>query len=70
MAHKTLWHAMTNIGAINSRHTKKLWCHKKSWITMKFCDNLLPNSMPCHHHIENQVIINHKGQQYFKLANK
>jgi hypothetical protein len=21
MAHKKLWHAMTNIGAINSRHT-------------------------------------------------
>jgi hypothetical protein len=22
MAHKKLWHAMTNIGAINSKHTK------------------------------------------------
>jgi hypothetical protein len=22
MAHKKLWHAMTNIGVINSRHTK------------------------------------------------
>jgi hypothetical protein len=22
MAHKKLWHAMTNIGAINLRHTK------------------------------------------------
>jgi hypothetical protein len=22
MAHKKLWHAMTNIGAMNSRHTK------------------------------------------------
>ncbi len=22
MAHKKIWHAMTNIGAINSRHTK------------------------------------------------
>ncbi len=37
MAHETLWHAMTNIGAINSRH-KNLWCHKKSWIAMKICD--------------------------------
>jgi hypothetical protein len=51
MAHKKLWHAMTNIGAINSRH-KNLWCHKKSWITMKICDSLLPNGMPCHHHTE------------------
>jgi hypothetical protein len=22
LAHKKIWHAMTNIGAINSRHTK------------------------------------------------
>ncbi len=34
MAHKKLWHAMTNIGAINSRHTKTygvtkiMDCHK------------------------------------------
>jgi hypothetical protein len=61
---------MTNIRAINSRH-KNLWCHKKSWIVMKICDTLLPNGMPCHHrHIEDQVVINRKGQQYFQLANK
>jgi hypothetical protein len=53
----------------------KYWCHKfktqkKSWIAMKVCDILLPNGMPCHHHMENQVIINHKGQQYFLLTNK
>ncbi len=54
---------MTNIGAINSRH-------KKSWIAMKFCDTLLLNGMPCHHHMEDIVIINHKSQQYFQLANK
>jgi hypothetical protein len=60
---------MTNIVAINLRH-KKLWSHKKSWIVMKICDNLLPNGMPCHHHIEYQVVINCKGQKYFKLANK
>ncbi len=28
MAHRKLWYAMTNIGAINSRHK---WYHKKSW---------------------------------------
>jgi hypothetical protein len=37
MAHKKLWHAMTNIGAINSRHiktygvTKIMDCHKTLW---------------------------------------
>jgi hypothetical protein len=44
MAHKKLWHAMTNIGVINSRH-KNLWCHKKSWIAMNICDTLLPNGI-------------------------
>jgi hypothetical protein len=37
---------------------------------MKICDTLLPNCMPCHHHMENQVIINHKGQKYFQLINE
>jgi len=60
---------MTNIGAINSRHTKTYGV-TKSWIAMKICDTLLPNGMrPCHHHMENWVIINHKGQQYFQLTN-
>jgi hypothetical protein len=44
---------------------KKLWCHKKSWIAVKICDTLLPNGMPCHHHMEEQIVINHKGQHIF-----
>jgi hypothetical protein len=31
---------------------------------------LLPNGMPCHYHMEDQTIINCKGQQYFQLVNK
>jgi hypothetical protein len=58
MAHKQLWHDMTNNGAINSRHKKNLWCHQKSWIVMKICDSLLPSGMPYHHHMEGQVVIN------------
>jgi hypothetical protein len=34
---------------------KNLRCHKKSWIAIKICDNLLPNGMPCHHHMEDYV---------------
>jgi hypothetical protein len=37
---------------------------------MKICDTLLSNDMSCHHHMENQIVINHKGHQYFQLANK
>jgi cupin superfamily acireductone dioxygenase involved in methionine salvage len=37
---------------------------------MKIYDNLLPNSMSCHHHTENEIVINHKGQQYFQLVNR
>jgi hypothetical protein len=37
---------------------------------MKVFDTLLPIGMPCHCHMKDQVIINHKGQQYFQLANK
>jgi hypothetical protein len=33
---------------------KKLWCHKKSWIVMKICDNL-SNDMTFHH-IENWIV--------------
>jgi hypothetical protein len=69
MADKKLWHAMTNIGAINSKKHKSLWCHKKSWIAMKICDTLLPNGMPCHHHMEDRVV-NCKGQKCFRIANK
>jgi hypothetical protein len=28
---------------------------------MKICDTLLPNGMPCHCHMENQIVINRKG---------
>jgi hypothetical protein len=59
---------MTNIGAINSKHTKNFRV-KKLWIAMKIYNTLLPNGMPCHHHMENRVIIYHKGQQYFQLIN-
>jgi hypothetical protein len=37
---------------------------------MKIYETLLPNGMPRHHHMEDQVIINCKRQQYFQLANK
>jgi len=40
---------------------KNLWLHKKSWITIKIYDTLLPNGNACHHHMEDQVVINHKG---------
>jgi hypothetical protein len=53
----------------------KYWCHKfktqKLMVSQKImdyyenCDILLPNGMPCHHHMKDQIIINHKGQQYF-----
>jgi hypothetical protein len=37
---------------------------------MKICDIVLSNGMPCHHHMEDKVVSNHKGQQYFQLINK
>ncbi len=43
---------MTNIDAINSKHTKTYGVTKNSWILMKIYDPLLPNGMPCHHHME------------------
>jgi hypothetical protein len=46
MAHKKLWHAMTNIGAMNSKHTKSYGVTKKSWIAIEICDTLLSNGMP------------------------
>jgi len=48
---------------------KNLWCHKKSWNAMKICDTLLPNGMPCHHHMDDLIVINRKEQQYFQLVN-
>jgi hypothetical protein len=61
---------MTNIGVINSHTHTNLWCHKKSWIAMKLCDPLLSNDMPYYHHMEDQIVINSKRQQYFQLLNK
>jgi len=37
---------------------------------MKIFDTLLPNGMPFHHHMEDRVVINYKGEKYFKLINK
>jgi hypothetical protein len=41
---------------------KNLWYHKKSWIAMKICYTLLPNGMPYHRHMKDQIDINRKGQ--------
>ncbi len=62
------WHAMTNIGAINLRHTKTYSVTKNYGLPWKFVTSLLPNDMPCHHHMEDQVVINHKGPQYLQLT--
>jgi hypothetical protein len=37
---------------------------------MKIYDTLLPNGNACCHHMEDEVVINRKRQQYFQLANK
>jgi hypothetical protein len=37
---------------------------------MKICDTLLPNGMPCRHHMEDRIVINCKEEQYFQLVNK
>jgi hypothetical protein len=66
---KNKWHAMTNISAINSKHTKTYGV-KKKMDNHKIYDTLLPNGMPCHHHMEDQIVINCKGQQYFQSINK
>jgi hypothetical protein len=36
---------------------------------MKICDTLLQNGMSFHHHMEIQIIINHK-RQHFQLTKK
>jgi hypothetical protein len=36
----------------------------------KIYDTLLLNGMTCYHHMEDRVVINCKGQQYFQLTNK
>ncbi len=79
--HVDLWlqkpHGIQNIMACHEKYWghkfkthENLWCHKKSSIAMKICDTLLPNGMPCHHHMEDKVVINDKGQQHFHLTNK
>jgi len=70
IAHKKLLHAMVNTGAINSRHKKTYGVTKNHGLPWKFINTLLPNGIPCHHHMEDQIVINCKGQQYFQLANK
>jgi hypothetical protein len=75
MTSKTLWHKIKmtchdKYWCHKFKTHKNLWCHEKSWIAMKTCDTLLPNRMACHHHMEDRVDINCKGQQYFQLANK
>jgi hypothetical protein len=37
---------------------------------MQIYDTLVPNGMLCQHHMEDQLVLNHKGQQYSQLANK
>jgi hypothetical protein len=68
MTHKKLWHAMTNISAINLRHTKTYGVTKKDELWWKFETPCC--QMPCYHHMEDRVIISCKGQQYFQLVNK
>jgi hypothetical protein len=58
-----------NIGAINSKHTKTYGVTKNYGLPWKF-DTLLQHGMPCHHHMEDQVVITCKGQQYCQLAIK
>jgi hypothetical protein len=43
---------------------------QKIWIVMKICDTLLPNGMLCYYHMEDWIVIDCKGQQYFELINK
>jgi hypothetical protein len=64
MAHKKLWHVMINISAVNLRHKKTYGVTKKSWISMQIYDSLVPNGKLCQHHMEDQLIINKKNQQY------
>jgi len=49
--HIKKWHGITNIGAI-IQDTQKFMVSQKSWIAMEICDTLLPNGMPCHHHMQ------------------
>jgi hypothetical protein len=65
MAHKKLWHTMTNISAINSRHTKIYGVTKNH--------GLSPCCQMAWHVIikwKTETLLNHKRQQYFQLTNK
>jgi hypothetical protein len=46
MAHKKLWHAMTNIGVINSKHTKTYVVTKYHTLPSKFVTPYC--QMACH----------------------
>jgi len=70
MAHKRIMACHDKYWSHKFKTHKNLLCHKISWIVMKNYDTLLPNGMPCHHHMENRVFINCKGQKYFLLTNK
>jgi len=58
---------MTNISAINSKNTQIYSVTKNHGLPI--CDTLLPNGIPCYHHMEDRVV-NCKEQKYFQLANK
>jgi len=46
------------------QNTQKLIVLQKIMDCHENYDTLLPNGMPSHHHMEDQVIINRKEQQY------
>jgi hypothetical protein len=71
MAHKKLWHAMTNIGAINLKYTKTYDVTKSHGLPQKFVTPYC--QMACHVIITWKIkllLINPKGQQLFQLVNK
>jgi hypothetical protein len=49
---------MTNIGAINSKDTKIYGVTKNHGLPWKYITLV---AMACHHHMEDQVVINRKG---------
>jgi len=61
---------MTNIDAINPRHTKTYSVTKNHGFPWKIYDILLPNGMPYNYHMRDRTVINCKGEQYSQLANK
>jgi hypothetical protein len=55
-------HACEFMTSKTSWHTQKLMVSQKIMDCHEICDTLLPNGMPCHRHMEDQIIINHKRQ--------